>query len=132
RKKIRQRKFIMAKKKSKNLNSDPDPILHVACEKCKIEFGKSRCLCSVYESLKASQEEFFKNQNQELSSFGLENETLSENSGDSGIKRSRDEVLEEARQSIPEAGSGRVMHLVKAFEKLGMIPKSEDEFEEEK
>uniref|UniRef100_A0A7N0V2E7 TPX2 C-terminal domain-containing protein n=1 Tax=Kalanchoe fedtschenkoi TaxID=63787 RepID=A0A7N0V2E7_KALFE len=34
------------------------------------------------------------------------------------FKRNRDKLLEEARESVPEPGSGRVMHLVKAFEKL--------------
>ncbi|GMH15699.1 hypothetical protein Nepgr_017540 [Nepenthes gracilis] len=46
--------------------------------------------------------------------------------GCSTIKRRRDKLLEEARESIPEPGSGRVMHLVKAFEKLLTMPKPKD------
>ncbi|XP_059670458.1 microtubule-destabilizing protein 60-like [Cornus florida] len=46
--------------------------------------------------------------------------------GNSTIKRRRDKLLEEARENVPEPGSGRVMHLVKAFEKLLTIPISKD------
>ncbi|KAF1879399.1 hypothetical protein Lal_00005865 [Lupinus albus] len=38
----------------------------------------------------------------------------------------REMVLEEARNSVPENGVGRVMHLVKAFEKLLCIPNSKN------
>jgi hypothetical protein len=51
--------------------------------------------------------------------------------GSSTIKRRRDKLLEEARKSVPEPGSGRVMHLVKAFEKLLSIPSSKDSDEKE-
>jgi len=44
----------------------------------------------------------------------------------STMKRRRDMLLEEARQSVPEPGSGRVLHLVKAFERLLSIPKELD------
>ncbi|KAL8117200.1 hypothetical protein AgCh_015197 [Apium graveolens] len=44
--------------------------------------------------------------------------------GSATLKRRRDKLLEEARRSVPE--SGRVMHLVKAFEKLLSIQKSKD------
>ncbi|XP_028786656.1 uncharacterized protein LOC114742599 [Neltuma alba] len=46
--------------------------------------------------------------------------------GSSTVKRRRDKLLEDARNSVPENGSGRVMHLVKAFERLRSIPKSKD------
>ncbi|CAL0317171.1 unnamed protein product [Lupinus luteus] len=42
----------------------------------------------------------------------------------SAVKRRREMVLEEARNSVPENGVGRVMHLVKAFESLLSIPNS--------
>ncbi|CAL5390077.1 unnamed protein product [Camellia sinensis] len=45
----------------------------------------------------------------------------------SNIKRRREKLLEEARESVPEPGFGRVMHLVKAFEKLFMISKDSDQ-----
>ncbi|XP_061369305.1 microtubule-destabilizing protein 60-like [Gastrolobium bilobum] len=55
--------------------------------------------------------------------------------GSSMVKRRRDRLLEEARNSVPESGSGRVMHLVKAFEKLLSLHKTsykeKDEKEEE-
>ncbi|KAL9676772.1 hypothetical protein QQ045_004992 [Rhodiola kirilowii] len=59
------------------------------------------------------------NENPKNGVDGLELE-LEEDSGLSSaiFKRNRDKLLEEARESVPEAGSGRVMHLVKAFEKL--------------
>lgn len=43
--------------------------------------------------------------------------------GSSTFKRRRDGLMEAARKSVPESGAGRVMHLVKAFEKLMSIPK---------
>ncbi|KAF8389732.1 hypothetical protein HHK36_024251 [Tetracentron sinense] len=42
------------------------------------------------------------------------------------IKRRREKVLEEARNSTPEPGLGRVMHLVSAFERILSIPSSKD------
>lgn len=155
-KKIRERKFVIAKKKSRKEEANSSGAA-VACEKCKKATGKSKCLCVAYESLRVSQEEFFKNRDEIDSEVdfdkvrgcddGFENERIKvdmiyQNSGiangerndalsesddrndELSLKRSRDRLLEEARKSIPEPGSGRVMHLVKAFEKLRMIPKS--------
>ncbi|KAF8399577.1 hypothetical protein HHK36_015444 [Tetracentron sinense] len=51
---------------------------------------------------------------------------LSSDMGSTKIKKRRDKLLEEARNSIPEAGSGRVLHLVKAFERLLSIPRSKE------
>ncbi|XP_058081564.1 microtubule-destabilizing protein 60-like [Magnolia sinica] len=45
-----------------------------------------------------------------------------EEAGSSKMKRMRNRLLEDARNSIPE--SGRVMHLVKAFESILSIPNS--------
>ncbi|KAF5949540.1 hypothetical protein HYC85_011533 [Camellia sinensis] len=55
---------------------------------------------------------------------------LSSEMGSSNIKRRREKLLEEARESVPEPGFGRVMHLVKAFEKLFMIPMDSDQRDE--
>ncbi|GAU29152.1 hypothetical protein TSUD_275710 [Trifolium subterraneum] len=44
------------------------------------------------------------------------------------VKRRRERVLEEARNSVPE--NGKVMHLVKAFERLLSIRKENEEDEE--
>ncbi|KAK4426222.1 F-box/LRR-repeat protein 25 [Sesamum alatum] len=165
-KKIRERKFVIAKKKWRKEDVDSSAAA-VACEKCRKANGKSKCLCMAYESLRASQEEFFKNrseideevdidkvrecedgpekdgtkvnrivQNPGIANEGQkdENDALPEINGENGelgLKRSRDRLLEEARQSVPEPGSGRVMHLVKAFEKLRMMPKSVDSEEKE-
>ncbi|EEF36286.1 conserved hypothetical protein [Ricinus communis] len=183
RNKIRERKFVVAKKKnSKNekLNSDSNPA--VDC-KCKARFGGNmqKCLCVAYETLRASQEEFFKNRdciedkdkslgkekgmddlkraecdveeeeeeeekeiekgfmaqkNESDCVYNTDNQSLSE-SGQSGqlgvstIKRRRDRFLEAARNSMPEPGSGAVMHLVEAFERLKTLPKEADKKEEE-
>ena len=64
---------------------------------------------------------------------GIDNEDDDNGSleGSSNVKRRRDKLLEEARNSVPESGSGRVMHLVKAFEKLLSMPKSKKDEEEE-
>ncbi|CAB4274836.1 unnamed protein product [Prunus armeniaca] len=148
RNKIRERKFVVAKKKSKKENPN------VAC-KCKEKGNSKKCLCVAYENLRASQEEFFKNRNDESDSLkecdraereleeeiekglriqdGLEGSAMN-GSGDfdpseidpsgemssSTFKRRRDKLLEEARKSVPERG--KVMHLVQAFEKLLSIP----------
>lgn len=144
-KKIRHRKSVVAAKKS------------VCCVKCEKAIGKSKCLCVVCESLKASEEEFFTNrceldseihvdkprvrdcgsekrgnQNPRFVSDG--NDSLSENNGEkceTGLKRSWGRLQEEAGENIPVAGSGRVMYLVQEFEKLMRIPKSCDSEEKE-
>ncbi|CAL5390570.1 unnamed protein product [Camellia sinensis] len=52
---------------------------------------------------------------------------LSSEIGSLNIKGMRAKLLEEARKSVPKPGSGRVMHLVKAFEKLLAIPQDSDQ-----
>ncbi|XP_057491923.1 microtubule-destabilizing protein 60-like [Actinidia eriantha] len=168
RNKIRERKFVVAKRNSKK---EKEKSSTVAC-KCKDKAGMlnpQKCLCVAYESLRASQEEFFKNrgriddQNGDRADNGVEGEeeenklsqTLEiENgyeekpeevddfgsipdevkqlgeTGSSNVKRTRDKLLKEARENVPEPGSGRVMHLVKAFEKLLTIPKELDQKDE--
>ncbi|CAN4081651.1 unnamed protein product [Withania somnifera] len=166
--KIRQRKFVIAKKNKCNGDN----------------LNPSMCICIVYESLRASQEEFFKNHggneqdeygidkmdemndaesgdgeritgyhsdsqvthrlslttvNQEVTIPISDSESVfvelvergNEDVGSGGmsvgtIKRRRERLLEEARQSVPQAGSGRVKHLVKAFEKLLSMPKTNE------
>ncbi|KAJ6290393.1 hypothetical protein OIU78_026175 [Salix suchowensis] len=171
RNKIRERRFVVAKKKSKKgaLNSNPTP---VDC-KCKEKYGDNvnKCLCVAYETLRASQEEFFKNRNDEekgetdkekgsdyKAMIEFEEEEIknhfvaqnleiedrdgsdtqysceSEKSGQMGsstIKRRRDKLLEDARNSAPD--SGKVKHLVDAFEKLFTLPnpKESDKTEED-
>lgn len=41
-------------------------------------------------------------------------------------KTRREKLFEDARESVPEIGCGRVMHLLEAFEKILSIPKSGD------
>lgn len=141
RKKIRERKFVVAKKKGKKENPKVD------C-KCKEKGNSNKCLCVAYENLRASQEEFFKTRNAQGESDRADRELEEEiekglliqdqefddrdptdETGCSTTKRRRDRLLEEARKSVPERG--KVMHLVQAFEKLLTIPKEEDEPEEE-
>ncbi|XP_055804775.1 microtubule-destabilizing protein 60-like [Solanum dulcamara] len=176
--KIRQRKFVIAKKKKyntdnlkpsmickKKYNTDNlKPSMICKCNKDGAE--KKKCLCVAYESLRASQEEFFKNRGgNEQEEYDIEkldeingaengdgeritvdqevtisisegelvelaeraNEDVGRGEMSGGtIKRRREKLLEEARQSVPEAGSGRVKHLVKAFEKLLSIPKTKE------
>ncbi|KAL8471696.1 hypothetical protein ACS0TY_029080 [Phlomoides rotata] len=157
-KKIRERKFVIAKKKLRN--EEPNSLISggVACEKCKKAIRKNKCLCMAYESLRASQEDFFRNRevvedevfdklkeldavsenegvkselnkgfgkemegNGILSEIREENEDGATNGSDVGVKRSRERLLEEARESVPTPGSGRVLSLVKEFEKLSML-----------
>ncbi|XP_073297506.1 microtubule-destabilizing protein 60-like isoform X2 [Primulina huaijiensis] len=165
-KKIRERKFVIAKKKSRNedLNSSA---AGVVCEKCKKAIGKSsQCWCLAYQSLRASQEDFFdkraelsneidveklnkhnvRDENERIkvnhvgqdtgidNEGGLEGKDSSENNDEDVeliLKRRRDKLLKEARESVPESGSGRVMHLVRAFENLHLIRKADDSGDEE-
>ncbi|GLT54851.1 hypothetical protein SLA2020_280140 [Shorea laevis] len=147
RNKIRERKFVVAKKNSKKENAG----LKVEC-KCKEKTGGGdikKCLCVAYENLRASQEEFFKNRSEQAGQSdhlkgcdraeneleeeiekGLMLQDLKVEDGYEG-KRRRAKLLEEARKSVPEPGSGRVLHLVKAFEKLLSIPSSKDSDEKD-
>ncbi|KAK2983699.1 hypothetical protein RJ640_002096 [Escallonia rubra] len=167
RNKIRERKFVVAKKKSKK---EKENLSTVTC-KCEVSSKSHKCRCVAYETLRASQEEFFKNrggiddQNPNRAEIAVEEEEemrpMMENpkismgcdrdigedeglvkngldGGDQGevdspcdvgstnVKRRRDRLLEEARECVPDTGSGRVMHLVQAFEKLLSIPKMKD------
>ncbi|XP_042500942.1 uncharacterized protein LOC122078845 [Macadamia integrifolia] len=166
--KMQERKFVVAKKKSKTTAST------VTC-KCKGKMGGNlkKCPCVAYENLRASQDEFFRNrgsverdpdldefQNCEIAENELEHkkpvvqnfetagvsddktmegsgpspngsinddqEELSDDKCSLKIKRRRNRLLEEARNSIPEAGSGKVLHLVKAFESFMSISGSKE------
>lgn len=163
----------MIAKKKKNSKKE-DLGTNVAC-KCKEKAGggnSKKCLCVAYESLRASQEEFFKDRGsggggevsesvclkavdraeieleeeieKSLMIQDLRNEDEGEvfsaksepdngepakddtpnQIGSSTVKRRRAKLMEEARNSVPECG--KVMHLVKAFEKLLSIPSSKD------
>ncbi|XP_022773750.1 protein WVD2-like 4 [Durio zibethinus] len=146
RNKLRERKFVVAKKNSKKERSNSNPKVEIDC-KCKDKFGgnSKKCLCVAYENLRASQEEFFKNKAETEAEeeaeengdfienlregYGSDNQEIdeienSDQTGSSTIKRRRDKLMEEARNSVPE--SGKVMHLVKAFERLLSIPNSKE------
>ncbi|KAF1877701.1 hypothetical protein Lal_00040419 [Lupinus albus] len=78
---------------------------------------------TAYQNLRVSQEEFFKNRCSSGKDDIIEEEF--EGISKSGIlKRKRERVLEEARNSVPENGVGRVKHFVKAFESILNIPNS--------
>ncbi|CAL9174850.1 unnamed protein product [Musa hybrid cultivar] len=125
-------KFIVAKKSSGRAGKGLD------FEKCRKE---------AYEALRASQEEFFRRGSAwvadsapgeaDRSKDGSEkdgtNETgeivnsgAQELEGDSEVTKMRTLVMEKAMSSMPEPGSGRVKHLVKAFESLLSIPKDDE------
>lgn len=170
RNKIRERRFVVAKKRnkgSKKEEKEGDLSSNVEC-RCTERFAGGnvkKCLCVAYETLRASQEEFFKNKSgvfeEKEGEFGGDDENVigeeaetggfvdqnvknedvndSESPGQIGtstMKRRRAKLLEGARNSIPECG--KVLHLVKAFEKLLSLPNSkesdqkEDEKESEK
>ncbi|KAL8172342.1 hypothetical protein V2J09_024146 [Rumex salicifolius] len=160
---IRERKFVVPKKKKKTNSEDnaaKDVKVNPNC-KCKDRVN-GKCLCIAYETLRASQEEFFKSWKEEvvIGEIGAEdcenesdprfenpeqedclgvnqparNESPNGSADSSGSKRRRDKLMEKARESIPEPGSGRVLNLVHAFEKLLTIPKdseNKDEKEQE-
>ncbi|PPS15643.1 hypothetical protein GOBAR_AA04939 [Gossypium barbadense] len=147
--KLRERKFVVAKKNSKKVRSNSNPTTVGLNCKCKENLGgnSKKCLCVAYENLRASQEEFFRNKVEpEAEEEGKETRDLIENlregygsdnqeienlsqPGSSTIKRRRDKLMEEARNSVPECG--KVLHLVKAFERLLSIPDSKESDKEE-
>lgn len=135
---IGRRKFVVAKKK-KNRCFEKNRVL---C-KCKENSDGGKCVCEAYENLRASQEGFFDDEGEEkvenvleevieanliIHDVGNEERKLDDGEDDDDgdedgkgchtamVKRRRERVLEEARNSVPE--NGKVMHLVKAFERL--------------
>ncbi|KAI3794010.1 hypothetical protein L1987_36635 [Smallanthus sonchifolius] len=134
RNKIRERKFVVAKKNSKI--EKPETLSSVDC-KCKPNSNSKKCVCVAYDTLRASQDEFSKIGNviEDEQKENLISE-LDENLGEGGsaeasgeivsaqVKRRRDKLLEVARQSVPDTGCGRVLHLVKAFENALTLTKS--------
>jgi len=158
-KRIRQRKFVVAKKKK----NDQSPKKTVLC-KCGENNDGSKCVCEAYRNLRESQEGFFEKENffddgeekkgenvleevieanliihdigNEERKFDEEEDEGEDNgveeekgSGSSMVKRRRERVMEEARNSVPE--NGKVMHLVKAFERLLSIKREKEKNEEE-
>ncbi|CAN7009634.1 protein WVD2-like 4 [Brassica rapa] len=127
RNRIRERRFVVVKKKE---DDSASVVAGVDC-KCGAKNMK-KCVCVAYETLRASHEEFFKKRgDSEVSSQNVEEE---DEIDVCSMKRRREKVLEEARRSLPEYG--KVMHLVKAFEKLTCFPfakaKEGNEKEDEK
>ncbi|KAL8144451.1 hypothetical protein V2J09_017483 [Rumex salicifolius] len=166
RNRMRERKFVVAKKKSNRTNAVKDETVNTEC-KCKGKINHGKCLCLAYENLRSSQDEFHKNWNCQGVDYGQSenglvfevpengivcaldgsvDEFLMENEavncepeqaespdaplGNSSIKRRREKLMEEARESIPATGSGRVLHLVQAFEKLLTLPKKSEKKDE--
>ncbi|KAK1410179.1 hypothetical protein QVD17_36714 [Tagetes erecta] len=141
--KIRERKFVVAKKSSKR--EKLETLGYVKC-KCEANSSSKKCVCVAYESLRASQDEFSKignvigddqkenvvgNGNPNLKITDLDEKLgeseVVEGSGErvsAQVKRRRDKLMEVARQSIPDTGCGRVLHLVKAFENALTLTKS--------
>lgn len=136
RNRIRERKFVVvAKKNSRKGKKEPaiteSKAAEIDCKCGERKKGNMKCVCVAYETLRASQEEFFKNRIEseedkealeECCNLGNGDELEGKESGEpektgvSTMKRSRAKVVEEARQSVPV--SGKVMNLVEAFEKL--------------
>ncbi|ONK54828.1 uncharacterized protein A4U43_UnF10910 [Asparagus officinalis] len=111
-----QRKFIVAKKKKNPRNTS---------EKIN-DFDPQK---AAYEALRASQDNFFKKDCGESKDETEKIEGKGEKSETRDVERMKSLVMEEALRDIPEPGSGRVKHLVKAFENLLSIS---DENEGEK
>lgn len=136
RNRIRERKFVVvAKKNSRKGKKDPatteSKVAEIDCKCGERKKGNMKCVCVAYETLRASQEEFFKKRIESEEVKGGLEECCNLGEGDeleggecgepekigaSTMKRSRAKMVEEARQSVPV--SGKVMNLVEAFEKL--------------
>ncbi|KAG4922709.1 hypothetical protein JHK86_051522 [Glycine max] len=148
--KIRQRKFLVAKKKKEKKAEEEGSGAAADSCKCKASGANAnennKCVCVAYNNLRKSQEEFFKNNDDGVvddgEEEGFESVVVEEEKGESllgngevgglVVKRRRERLMEEARKSVlPQSGSGKVMHLVKAFEKLLSIPKTKEEEDED-
>ncbi|XP_057436075.1 microtubule-destabilizing protein 60-like isoform X2 [Lotus japonicus] len=158
--KIRQRKFVVAKKTQKEEEQEKEKERSAGettsfC-KCKEKKGsgggiRGKCLCVAYHNLRKSQEEFFKNRCDGDDDGGDEDEEIecvveTEEMGNGGLgetecgglamKRTRERLVKAAmeKESGPQSGgSGKVKNLVQAFEKLllaGPISKDEGDHKE--
>lgn len=151
--KIRDRKFVIAKK---NFKKEKLKASEVEC-KCKISCNLKKCPTVAYEILRVSQEGFFKIRDNVDDCSDKEGVKDVENVDDclgkdrvgedvkgvvisTNVKRMRDrfEGVEKSVSNVAEPGSGKVMNLVKAFEQLLTVPKlkeldekNEDELEGE-
>ncbi|XP_019185577.1 PREDICTED: uncharacterized protein LOC109180444 isoform X2 [Ipomoea nil] len=141
---IRQRKFVVAKRSLKREIA----AVPVACCKCNKGSGEDKCFCVAFESLRSSQDEFLKNRQAIVDGTEIESKeeeeqnkklVIQDANSDLGKvgsdncfpeKQGSDEgVLKEARATkVAEPNSGRVLHLVKAFEKL-LSPAKEEKDE---
>ncbi|XP_061365990.1 microtubule-destabilizing protein 60-like [Gastrolobium bilobum] len=149
---IRQRKFVVAKKNKEGegvVAASSSTVSSCKCKENKSGGGndgnKSKCLCVAYQNLRKSQEEFFKNRPDDDDEGAAETESVlqeeQEELGNSDVcesepanqegnlimKRTRERMMEDGKEIVPQSGSGKVMNLVKAFEKLLSIPTSKDE-----
>ncbi|PPS12763.1 hypothetical protein GOBAR_AA07867 [Gossypium barbadense] len=60
RNKLRERKFVVAKKKKERSDSNPTAVIDCKCKDNNFGGNSKKCLCVAYENLRASQEEFIK------------------------------------------------------------------------
>jgi len=138
--KIRRRKFVVAKKKQKEIGDSGDGDSGSKDLNCNCKEKNRKCVCVAYRNLRKSQEEFFKNRVDEEEEEEEHEEEIPEidrvvvekpKEGDVGlgliVKRSRERLREEVRESVTQIGSGKVQSLVKAFEKLLFEPESKDD-----
>ncbi|KAF5748937.1 hypothetical protein HS088_TW04G00898 [Tripterygium wilfordii] len=156
RNKIRERKFVVAKKNSKK--GKAEAISTVDCQ-CKARFGGNmkKCLCVAYETLRTSQEEFFQSRSgveengevisekageraasevEEVTEKGLVAQNFEINSEPSSeveqLSQTGSSTIKRRRDKLHEEArssvpeSGQVLNLVKVFEKLLSIPNSQE------
>ncbi|CAN8256202.1 unnamed protein product [Cochlearia groenlandica] len=147
RNRIRERRFVVVTKKNSNKEKKDSSgaaaesesrVSEIDCKCGERKKGNLKCVCVAYETLRASQEEFFRKRSESEGNREEEEEVVVEEESEepeiigssSTMKRQRDKVVvEESRQSVPE--SGKVMNLVEAFEKLTCFSNSKTENNEE-
>ncbi|KAG8659609.1 uncharacterized protein LOC110608704 [Manihot esculenta] len=105
RNKIRERKFVVAKKNSKKENVDSTST--VGC-KCKERFGGNvkKCVCVAYETLRASQEEFFKKRDSIGEKGEMDKEKASDYKSESEVEEKEIEKGFMAQMEEAESGYG--------------------------
>ncbi|KAL5095830.1 hypothetical protein RYX36_000157 [Vicia faba] len=123
--KIRQRKFVWVKKKHKD---DGGSGTSVNCNS-----KEKKCACASYQNLKSLKRIFFKNLNhdddndeeEEKVDDEIESDFVEKVDNKGVVNRSRERLREHVRESVVQIGSGKVMSLVQAFEKLLFEPNSD-------
>lgn len=120
----RERRFFVAKKGARRKRNVVTMGGGGGGGRAEIDFDK--CREAAREALRASQGEFFRKEiavststgEEKLGQERQEEETDADLEGSSKVRAMRTKAMAKAMSSVPDPGSGRVKHMVQAFESL--------------